>query len=60
MSDSFIEQKQFHRILNRNVGLPLAFGLLSAVFFCAIVYYLLSVATGSTAPSGAWPWRTRR
>ncbi|WP_028238134.1 response regulator [Stutzerimonas azotifigens] len=44
MSESFIEQKQFHRILNRNVGLPLAFGLLSAVFFCAIVYYLLSVA----------------
>ncbi|TLX59755.1 two-component system sensor histidine kinase/response regulator [Stutzerimonas nosocomialis] len=43
MSDSFIDQHSFKRILNRNIGLPLGFGLLSAVFFCAIVYYLLEV-----------------
>src|SRR5690606_32505731 len=30
--------------LNRNVGVPLGFGFLSAFFFCAIVYYLLQVS----------------
>lgn len=44
MGDSFIEQNQFRRILNRNVAVPLGFGFLSAFFFCAIVYYLLSVS----------------
>ncbi|MBA1273334.1 response regulator [Stutzerimonas azotifigens] len=43
MSDSFIDQHSFKRILNRNIGMPLGFGLLSAVFFCVIVYYLLEV-----------------
>ena len=44
MGDSFIEQSQFKRILNRNVAVPLGFGFLSAFFFSAIVYYLLSVS----------------
>ncbi|OYW91074.1 MAG: hypothetical protein B7Z23_08785, partial [Pseudomonadales bacterium 32-61-5] len=44
MGDSFIEQNQFRRILNRNVAVPLGFGFLSAFFFSAIVYYLLSVS----------------
>ena len=43
MSDSSIDQQSFRRILNRNVGLPLGFGFLSAFFFSAIVYYLLNV-----------------
>jgi len=44
MGDSFIEQNQFRRILNRNVAVPLGFGFLSAFFFSAIVYYLLNVS----------------
>src|SRR5690606_394899 len=44
MGDSFIEQNQFRRILNRNVAVPLGFGFLSAFFFSGIVYYLLSVS----------------
>jgi len=44
MSDSFVDQSNFKRILNRNVTVPLGFGFLSAFFFCAIVYYLLSVS----------------
>jgi CheY-like chemotaxis protein/signal transduction histidine kinase len=43
MSESFIDQSNFRRILNRNVAVPLGFGFLSAFFFSAIVYYLLSV-----------------
>ncbi|MBK3919407.1 response regulator [Pseudomonas stutzeri] len=43
MSESFIDQNNFRRILNRNVAVPLGFGFLSAFFFSAIVYYLLSV-----------------
>ena len=43
MSDSSIDQQSFRRILNRNVGLPLGFGFLSAFFFSAIVYYLLNI-----------------
>ena len=43
MSDSSIDQQSFKRILNRNVGLPLGFGFLSAFFFSAIVYYLLNI-----------------
>ena len=42
MSDS-VSQQSFRRILNRNVGLPLGFGFLSAFFFSAIVYFLLNV-----------------
>ena len=44
MGDTFINQDNFRRILNRNVAVPLGFGFLSAFFFCAIVYYLLSVS----------------
>jgi CheY-like chemotaxis protein/signal transduction histidine kinase len=44
MGDSFIEQKNFRRILNRNVTVPLGFGFLSAFFFSAIVYFLLNVS----------------
>jgi len=44
MSESFIDQNSFRRILNRNVAVPLGFGFLSAFFFSAIVYYLLSVS----------------
>ncbi len=44
MGDSFIEQNQFRRILNRNVAVPLGFGFLSAFFFSGIVYYLLTVS----------------
>ncbi|MCQ4294229.1 response regulator [Pseudomonas stutzeri] len=44
MSESFIDQSNFRRILNRNVAVPLGFGFLSAFFFSAIVYYLLSVS----------------
>jgi len=44
MSESFIDQNNFRRILNRNVAMPLGFGFLSAFFFSAIVYYLLSVS----------------
>lgn len=44
MSDSFVEQSNFKRILNRNVVVPLGFGFLSAVFFSVIVYYLLEVS----------------
>ncbi len=43
MGDSFIDQTQFKRILNRNVAVPLGFGFLSAFFFSAIVYFLLNV-----------------
>ncbi len=44
MSESFIDQSNFRRILNRNVAVPLGFGFLSAFFFSTIVYYLLSVS----------------
>ena len=44
MGDTLIDQGSFKRILNRNVGLPLGFGLLSAVFFCVVVYYLLQLS----------------
>ncbi|MGA6098191.1 response regulator [Stutzerimonas marianensis] len=44
MGDTFIDQSQFRRILNRNVAVPLGFGFLSAFFFSAIVYFLLNVS----------------
>lgn len=31
MSDSFVEQSNFKRILNRNVVVPLGFGFLSEI-----------------------------
>ncbi len=43
MTNAFIGQQEFRRILNRNVTLPLSFGLLSAFFFSAIIYYLSTV-----------------
>jgi len=39
-----IDPQVFRRILNRNVIWPLIIGLLSATFFIAIVYYLLSIS----------------
>ena len=59
MSESFIDQNNFRRILNRNVAVPLGFGFLSAFFFSAIVYYLLSVSHWvdhheGSSPSLAW------
>ncbi|MDX2351406.1 response regulator [Pseudomonas sp. NPDC077382] len=44
MGDSFIDQNHFKRILNRNVAVPLGFGFLSALFFSAIVYFLINVS----------------
>ena len=44
MGDSYIDQNNFRRILNRNVAVPLGFGFLSAFFFSAIVYFLLNVS----------------
>jgi CheY-like chemotaxis protein/CHASE3 domain sensor protein len=38
-----IDQTSFKRILTRNVALPLAIGVLSAIIFAAIIGYLLSV-----------------
>ncbi|MDD1016453.1 response regulator [Pseudomonas rubra] len=37
-----IDQRSFRKLLARNVGLPLAVGLLSAVVFITIINYLLS------------------
>ena len=39
-----IDQKQFQTLLNRNVLLPLGLGLLTIIFFIAIIFYLLSLA----------------
>ena len=38
-----IDERSFRKLLNRNVGLPLAVGVLSAVLFVVMVSYLLSV-----------------
>jgi CheY-like chemotaxis protein/signal transduction histidine kinase len=38
-----LESKQFKRILARNVGLPLAMGMLGALLFVAAMFYLLSL-----------------
>ncbi|TBU92622.1 response regulator [Stutzerimonas kirkiae] len=43
MTDVFIDPLQFKRILRRNVLAPLGLGFFSAVFFSAIVYYLLTL-----------------
>jgi signal transduction histidine kinase/DNA-binding response OmpR family regulator/CHASE3 domain sensor protein len=41
---TLIDQKDFKRILSRHVTLPLGLGLVTALFFITIVFYLLSVA----------------
>ncbi|MQG93065.1 response regulator [Pseudomonas sp. MN1F] len=37
-----IDQQSFRKLLSRNIGLPLAVGLLGAVAFVAVINYLLS------------------
>ncbi|MCQ4271185.1 response regulator [Pseudomonas kuykendallii] len=39
-----IDEKAFRRILGRNVSLPLGMGILSSLFFIAIIFYLLDVS----------------
>ena len=38
-----IDERSFRKLLSRNVGLPLAVGVLSAVLFVVMISYLLSV-----------------
>ena len=38
-----IDERSFRKLLSRNVGLPLAVGVLSAALFVVMVSYLLSV-----------------
>lgn len=40
---SSIDEQRFRKMLSRNVSLPLGVGVLSAVFFIALITYLLSV-----------------
>lgn len=40
---SLIDEQSFHKLLSRNVGLPLGVGVLSAVVFVGIIVYLMSV-----------------
>ncbi len=40
---STIDHRDFQRLLSRNVTLPLAGGLLGAVVFVSLIFYLLSV-----------------
>ncbi|WP_449433722.1 response regulator [Pseudomonas putida] len=37
-----MDQQSFRKLLTRNIGLPLGVGLLGAVAFVAVIYYLLS------------------
>jgi len=41
--ESPLDQKHFSQILKRNLSLPLSIGVFSAIFFIAIIYYLLKV-----------------
>ncbi|WP_434775618.1 response regulator [Pseudomonas oryzihabitans] len=41
--ESPLDQKHFSKILKRNLSLPLSIGVFSAIFFIAIIYYLLKV-----------------
>ncbi|KTT30278.1 response regulator [Pseudomonas rhizoryzae] len=41
--ESPLDQKHFSQILKRNLSLPLSIGVFSAIFFIAIIYYLLRV-----------------
>ncbi|SHL21202.1 response regulator [Phytopseudomonas punonensis] len=43
MPNSTIDENSFKRILRRNVALPLGVGVVSAVFFVALIVYLLNV-----------------
>jgi signal transduction histidine kinase/DNA-binding response OmpR family regulator/CHASE3 domain sensor protein len=43
MPGKSIDQTQFQRILTRNVAMPLAVGVLSALVFVGIIVYLISV-----------------
>ncbi|MEZ1314783.1 response regulator [Pseudomonas fluorescens] len=40
---SSVDEQRFRKLLSRNVSLPLGVGALSAVFFVALISYLLSV-----------------
>lgn len=40
---SAVDEQRFRKLLSRNVGLPLAVGVLSAAFFVILITYLLSV-----------------
>ena len=42
-NESAMDEQGFRRILNRNVGLPLALGLAGALFFALLIGYLLNV-----------------
>lgn len=42
-NESAMDKEGFRRILNRNVALPLGLGLISALFFAAVIGYLLNV-----------------
>ncbi|RZJ09295.1 MAG: hypothetical protein EOO54_22225 [Haliea sp.] len=40
-----INQEHFRRILARNIGVPLAVGVVSAALFVGLILYLLSTLT---------------
>ncbi|MQT38377.1 MAG: histidine kinase [Pseudomonas helleri] len=42
-SPASIDERSFRKLLSRNVGLPLAVGVMSAVLFVVMISYLLSV-----------------
>lgn len=42
-SPASIDERSFRKLLTRNIGLPLAVGVLSAVLFVVMISYLLSV-----------------
>ncbi|KIH83344.1 response regulator [Pseudomonas batumici] len=42
-SSSSVDEQSFRKLLSRNISLPLGVGVLSAVFFVALITYLLSV-----------------
>ncbi|MBK5418561.1 response regulator [Pseudomonas sp. TH31] len=42
-SASSVDEQRFRKLLSRNVSLPLGVGVISAVFFVALITYLLSV-----------------
>nr|WP_180206424.1 response regulator [Pseudomonas sp. SbOxS1]NYU06663.1 response regulator [Pseudomonas sp. SbOxS1] len=41
-SESLVDEQRFRKLLSRNIGLPLGVGAISAVFFVALITYLLS------------------
>ncbi|MBD9413585.1 response regulator [Pseudomonas sp. PDM16] len=42
-NESALDEESFRRILSRNVSLPLGLGLVGALFFAAVITYLLTV-----------------